>query len=219
MLEANRRRAGPVAAVLGSAHAGLYTDDLARCLVDSTSKDDRVALVRWMFVAAAAHPAVASIANVSPKDREEADKKLATLFMRLLTDSCKEEGAEGDLDGRWPDRHPAEFRGAGSGRGTRAVLEPRSGAVDVEPRQVRRQEGVRGAEVISLRPASAGKPLALAVVSAQSRVSGQLPAGRVAGLSLSFTMNTRIFAGCVVLAFAERRGGCLLASRRTSGRR
>lgn len=73
-----------------TAHAGLYTDDLARCLVDSTSKDDRMALVRWMFVAAAAHPAVASIAKVSPKERDEADKKLATLFMRLLTDTCKD---------------------------------------------------------------------------------------------------------------------------------
>lgn len=39
-------------------HAGLYTDDLARCLVVSTSTQDRADLVRWIFSAASAHPVV-----------------------------------------------------------------------------------------------------------------------------------------------------------------
>jgi hypothetical protein len=70
--------------------AGIYSDDLSKCLVESTTPADRVALVRWLFVAAAAHPAVASIASVSPKDLDEANKTTAALFMRLLTDSCKD---------------------------------------------------------------------------------------------------------------------------------
>jgi len=73
-----------------SAHAGPYGDDLAKCLVDSTTKEDRIALVRWMFTAAAANPAVASIAKVTPKVMDEANASTGTLFMRLLTDSCKE---------------------------------------------------------------------------------------------------------------------------------
>jgi hypothetical protein len=58
--------------------------------VDSTTKEDRTALVRWMFAAAAANPAVASIANVSPKAMDDANASTGALFMRLLTDSCKD---------------------------------------------------------------------------------------------------------------------------------
>ena len=72
------------------AYAGPYGDDLAKCLVDSTTKEDRTALVRWMFAAAAANPAVAPIANVSPKTIDSANATTGTLFMRLLTESCKE---------------------------------------------------------------------------------------------------------------------------------
>ncbi len=72
------------------AHAGLYTDDLSRCLVEKTNKDDRAALVRWMFAAAAAHPAVAPIAKVSAEQQDGANKVVAELFTRLLTGLCKD---------------------------------------------------------------------------------------------------------------------------------
>jgi hypothetical protein len=70
------------------AHAGIYADDLSRCLVENTSKEDRLALVRWLFTAATAHPAVADVAKVSPEQLDQAHKTAADLFMRLLTDSC-----------------------------------------------------------------------------------------------------------------------------------
>jgi hypothetical protein len=73
-----------------SAHAGPFGDDMARCLVESTSKDDRIALVRWMFAAAAANPAVAPIAKVSPQIMDDANATMGALVTRLLTDSCKE---------------------------------------------------------------------------------------------------------------------------------
>lgn len=76
------------------ARAGLYTDDLSRCLVEKTSKEDRAALVRWMFTAAAAHPAVASIANVNAKQQDEANKAVGAMFMKLLTDSCKDKAKQ-----------------------------------------------------------------------------------------------------------------------------
>ena len=78
----------------GSAHAGPYSDDLARCLVESTTKEDRIALVRWMFAAASSHPAVASFSSVSPAQLEGANKALAGLFMRLLTESCREKAKQ-----------------------------------------------------------------------------------------------------------------------------
>ena len=73
-----------------SAHAGPYSDDLAKCLVESTTKDDRTSLVRWMFMGAAAHPAVASIASVSTQDLDKANAATGALFMKLLTVSCKD---------------------------------------------------------------------------------------------------------------------------------
>ena len=75
----------------GTAHAGLYSDDLSRCLVEKTTKEDRVALVRWMFAAASSHPAVASLSKVTPEQLDSANKSLAELFTRLMTESCHEQ--------------------------------------------------------------------------------------------------------------------------------
>jgi hypothetical protein len=76
-------------ACVGSAQAGLYSDDMAKCLVASTSQKDKVALVRWMFANAALHPDVSSISRVSAKEKEELDRNAAALFERLLTESCR----------------------------------------------------------------------------------------------------------------------------------
>jgi len=70
--------------------AGLYADDLARCLVDSTSTADRETLVRWIFAALAQHPAVSSLTAIKPADVDASNKQIAELIMRLLTDSCQQ---------------------------------------------------------------------------------------------------------------------------------
>ena len=55
-----------------SAQAGPYTDDLSKCLVNSTTESDRMALVQWIFSAAASHPAVKSIVSISEEQMEMA---------------------------------------------------------------------------------------------------------------------------------------------------
>lgn len=72
------------------AHAGVFGDDLTRCLVESSSKDDRADLVRWIFVAMAQHPLVASMSNVKADQKEESNKEVGALLMRLLTETCKD---------------------------------------------------------------------------------------------------------------------------------
>jgi hypothetical protein len=74
---------------VSSASAGVYADDFGKCLVNSTTKDDRTNLVRWMFVAAAHHPAVKPIASITPAQQDESDKAMGALLMKLLTESCK----------------------------------------------------------------------------------------------------------------------------------
>lgn len=75
----------------GAAHAGLYADDLSRCLVAETSARDKTDLVRWIFANAALHPEVASIATVSPENRQAVNRAAGTLLQRLLTESCRKQ--------------------------------------------------------------------------------------------------------------------------------
>jgi hypothetical protein len=78
-------------ATAGSALAGSYVDEMSRCLVRSTSDADRTLLVKWMFAAAAVHPAVKSITSISDAQRDELNKSAAKLLERLITESCKSE--------------------------------------------------------------------------------------------------------------------------------
>jgi len=70
------------------AYAGMYADDLSRCLVEKTTAADKNALVRWVIATTTLHPAVQSIANVSVAERTRANRETALLFERLLTESC-----------------------------------------------------------------------------------------------------------------------------------
>jgi len=73
------------------ANAGVYSDDLSRCLIESSTPSDKMVLVKWMFTAMSLHPAVKSIASVSTKQIDNANKETADLFIKLLTRSCKEQ--------------------------------------------------------------------------------------------------------------------------------
>lgn len=72
------------------AQAGIYTDQLSQCLVESTTVEDRNKLVTWMFVAISSHPAVQHIATVKDEDRERANASMGQLMMQLMTESCGE---------------------------------------------------------------------------------------------------------------------------------
>jgi len=70
--------------------AGPYTDDLAKCLVESTTDSDRAGLVRWMFAALSRHPDVRSLAAVTDEQLDQANAQVAGLFTRLITRDCRE---------------------------------------------------------------------------------------------------------------------------------
>jgi hypothetical protein len=74
--------------------AGLYTDDLSRCLVESTSSADKITLVRWIFAGMSQHPAVASLSKATPADIDRANAETGALFMRLLADTCKDKSSK-----------------------------------------------------------------------------------------------------------------------------
>ena len=79
------------AAFTPPAAAGPYADDMAKCMVNSTSPADRTLFVKWMFAAIALHPDVSSMAVISAQQRDELNKNTAAMFQRLLLESCRTE--------------------------------------------------------------------------------------------------------------------------------
>lgn len=71
-----------------NAQAGVYIDDLSRCLVESSTAHDKSLLVKWMFTSMALHPDVAAMSNVTEAQRDSVNKAAAEMFVRLMAESC-----------------------------------------------------------------------------------------------------------------------------------
>lgn len=74
-----------------STYAGIYTDELTKCIIESTSTEELTGFVRWMFALMSIHPDVQDMATITEKKHDEANQQCAALFMRILTVSCKEQ--------------------------------------------------------------------------------------------------------------------------------
>ena len=74
--------------------AGLYTDDLSRCIVDTTSAEDKTNLMKWIFVAMAQHPSVAPYSAAKPADVTALNEIIGKLFMHLLTETCQQKARD-----------------------------------------------------------------------------------------------------------------------------
>jgi len=71
-----------------SVNAGIYTDDLTRCLVESSTPKDKVTLVKWVFIAMALHPVAEGFAAISTEQRDTANKGMAELMVKLISARC-----------------------------------------------------------------------------------------------------------------------------------
>jgi len=80
-----------LAGLSGEAAAGPYSDDLAKCLVGSSTPADKSTLVKWVFSIASLHPALGSVSSVTAAQRTQTDKDVARLFEALLTERCKKQ--------------------------------------------------------------------------------------------------------------------------------
>ena len=65
-----------------------YTDELSECLLGATSEEDKLSLVKWMFTAIALLPAVEEIPEVSLSAREQANREMADLIIKLRSWAC-----------------------------------------------------------------------------------------------------------------------------------
>ena len=71
------------------AAAGPFADEMAKCLVNSTSPADRTVLVKWIFSVITLHPYLTAMSTVSAKQRDEISKDAGVLLQKLLLDSCR----------------------------------------------------------------------------------------------------------------------------------
>ena len=71
--------------------AGPFGDEMAKCLVTSTSNRDRTKLVKWMFRVYGEHPEVSYMVDLSDREKKVIDKDIADVFTRLLSEDCLDE--------------------------------------------------------------------------------------------------------------------------------
>ena len=80
-----------VSAMSVSISAGEATDRLSVCLVENTSSQDEINLIRWIVVAYGSDPEVSHLAQSSVLLETEVDIEVAKLFERLLSEDCSTE--------------------------------------------------------------------------------------------------------------------------------
>jgi hypothetical protein len=73
---------------ISPAFAGVYGDDLTRCLVDKSTTDEKSSLVQWIFVAMSRHPSVSPMTKITADDVDKYNKVAADLLVHLLTETC-----------------------------------------------------------------------------------------------------------------------------------
>lgn len=78
-------------ALASPALAGVYTDDLAKCIVAKATPKDQRDLVFWVFTAISQHPTIKAYTTLTAAQREESGRTAGLLMQRLLTEDCRKE--------------------------------------------------------------------------------------------------------------------------------
>ena len=77
-----------------AAVAGPYGDSLTKCLVQSTTSEDKTTLVNWIFSMLTLHPQASAMSTLTKEDRTKASKATARMLETLLTKTCLKETRE-----------------------------------------------------------------------------------------------------------------------------
>ena len=69
--------------------AGPFGDDMAKCLVRSTSSKDNILLGKWLVRVYGEHSESKGLIYISDFDKKSIDRDVGKLFTRLLTQDCE----------------------------------------------------------------------------------------------------------------------------------
>jgi hypothetical protein len=86
--------AAALAIAASDAAAGVYTDDLGRCLIGSTTEADKTLMVQWIFSALSASSAVSPMTTLTADQRQDFNRRAAHLYQRLMLETCRRETME-----------------------------------------------------------------------------------------------------------------------------
>ena len=75
----------------GQAQAGVYGDDLAKCLVKAASPADVSDFMVWLYSALSLEPVVKAYSSMTDAQRDAATKRAAELFQRMMVVDCRAE--------------------------------------------------------------------------------------------------------------------------------
>ena len=86
----------------GFASAGVYTDDLGKCVVAAATPDDQALFVQLIFAMLSLNPVVKPYASVTDDQRQELSQRASIMVERLIVDDCHKEAVaafkyEGDV--------------------------------------------------------------------------------------------------------------------------
>jgi hypothetical protein len=73
------------------ASAGIYTDDLSKCLVKSSTVADQTVLVQWIFATLSLNPAVKPLSSITAEQRDDLARKTSGIMQRLILSDCHTE--------------------------------------------------------------------------------------------------------------------------------
>ena len=73
------------------ATAGVFTDDLSRCIVGKATDADKAVLVKWMFAAISKNPSLSGLSSLSEKERDVLNSNAGRLYERLILTDCRSE--------------------------------------------------------------------------------------------------------------------------------
>lgn len=72
------------------ARANGYSERLAQCLIHATTPAGRKIALRWAFATMSLDPDVASMAAITPAQRESINRQAGDLVTNLLVESCRQ---------------------------------------------------------------------------------------------------------------------------------
>jgi hypothetical protein len=82
---------GILALSAAPANAGVYTDDLTKCIVNKTSVSDQTTLTQWVFSAMSSAPAVKAMTATTDAQHSQYNRQAAELISKLILTDCRAE--------------------------------------------------------------------------------------------------------------------------------
>ena len=71
--------------------AGVYSDDLGKCIVAKTSPADKLFVVKAVYAAMSKHPEITNMSSITRQDDAIFMREFARIFTDLMVDSCRSE--------------------------------------------------------------------------------------------------------------------------------